>query len=326
MPLLNIPRKGEHDMEHAEHAEHASMPSSGAARRAVSPWRAALVVIAVIPVILACASTARSLASAPASSLRVYIHFEQALVPGKSTKVTVIMEDEQGTYIKFTGDQKLSIDGAALDSPGSFFIATIPRQAPGENVYTFIYTDEHGHQTVVHIPGPREDFVVLAPTAGSQVPLPRPVGTGGPAVPTPTPNKGPQSDPNQPRPPALGDAPLPVRHTLPYPIDSLPRAAGTASTPNRYQVGLSASGPASESCASAQIPCPPIFMYQDPPTETTTIDDHSWPWGRGFETLAPGPGYITASVDVAWNMPQSGFFSCYVMFDTNAVSVPITWV
>lgn len=52
MALLGIPWQGEHDMEDAE---AVGMTAPGAAKRAVSPWRAGLVVITIIPVLLACA-------------------------------------------------------------------------------------------------------------------------------------------------------------------------------------------------------------------------------------------------------------------------------
>src|SRR5262249_41206399 len=296
-----------------EAAEVVGMPPSGAAKRAVSPWRIALVVIVTIPVLLACAQSAKSLASAPASSLRIYLHFEEALIPGDTVRVITEMKGEQRTAVKLTGGQTLAIDGAALDSSSFTSGAMISRHTPGGTGYAFVYTDEHGHQTVVHVPAPREDFKVLSPTPGGLVPLPRRIAGSDLSAPTPTPLNGPQSNPNQPRPPAFADTPLTVRHTLPYLLDSLPQAPGSSTRPNRYQLGLFVHAPPPEACATAPMACPPIFSQQDTPTETTTLDDRSWSWGTGFETLAPGPGSITASVDISWNVPHSGFLSFYVM-------------
>ncbi len=309
--LLDIPLKGAHDME------HAGMPASGAARRAVSLWRPALIGLALLPVLLALACTNTvSLASAPAASLQVSIHFEHALVAGATTRVTVGIFTEPNTYVdQFTGGQTLAIDGVALRPGGS---ATIPRQAPGGvGFYTFTYTDEHGQQTVMHIPAPQVDFAVLAPTAGSRVLLPRPVGAGRNrtgATPIPTP-----ADPSQPRPPQLADAPLTVRYTLPYPLASVPQDSNDS---HRYEVGVGAYAPAWPACP----PSVQNRLVVSPVSGTATIDDSSFAWGTGFETRAPGPRHIVASMGLHLHLPAPGFSAFTAFFDGDSVSVPITWV
>lgn len=272
-----------------------------AVRRAGSRWRAALMALAVIPIILACASIAKSPASAPAASLQVKIHFERALVPGAVTAVAVLFTDKQGAYVNLTGNQKLTINGVALDLRAAPYYAfsTIPRQSAGGNAYTVTYTDEQGRQTILHIPSPRQDFAILAPTAGSRASIPRPGGAS---------------------------SPLTVRYTLPYAPDSLPQGPGRdISTPNLYQVQMAATG----ACTNARPGCTAnVRLVQIPnaPTGAATIDGDVRPPGDGFETLAPGPGAISAGVNIAWNVLASGFLSCYVVFENNAADVPVTWV
>jgi hypothetical protein len=318
------PRKGAaHDMDssnHADAATHAGQPSTGAARRTASSWRVALVGLVLIPVILACTQSVR-LDKAPATILRLELHFAHALVPGPTTEVTLSTFTDPNNYVEaFTGGQTLSIDGVTLGLHGT---TTIPRQKPGGvGFYTLIYTDENGKQTVAHIPAPREDLAITQPTANSRVPLPRRVGAGSkkPAA-TPTPNNDP-SNPYQARPPQFADAPLTLHYSLPYlPESLLPDPYNR----NRYEVGVSVDAP----CAPAWPGCLSPLQYglpTSPPTGTATIDDSTWPWGRGFETRAPGPGQLSLSMNASWSVPDSGFGYLTLDFEDNSVNVPITWV
>jgi hypothetical protein len=148
---------------------------------------------------------------------------------------------------------------------------TFGREAPGGSFYTFNYTDEHGRQTTVAIPGPRENFTILEPAAGSTVPIPKPSGASGQPVATP--------DPYQPRPAELADAPLTVRYGPPYLPSSLPTALSTGQ-PSTYAVDVRAYGP----CASQWPRCNGVFSDNGPASGTATIDDSSAWWGAGFET------------------------------------------
>ncbi|HEV8193327.1 MAG TPA: hypothetical protein VGP82_17830 [Ktedonobacterales bacterium] len=328
MPLLDIPQMGEHDMKQAK---RTGVPSSAVSCVAASPWRAALVGLALLPLTLAlaCTSTMR-LASAPASSLRMSIRFDLALVPAQTT-VSAWLQTNQGTPVALTGGQTLAIDGVPLvaDEGNSHFHTTVPHRAPGGPDYTFTYTDEQGHHTVVHIPAPQADFAVLEPTAGSQVPLPRPVGASrARPVATPTPNL---ADPYQPRPPALADTPLTVRYTLPYQPESVLQEPGPTDTPNQYVVQLSVFGPCAhpgafpQGCATVGSMCDVVIKDQTAPTGSATVDDRDKAWGLGFETCAPGPGEIRMSTFIAWNVPTAAFGGFYVQF-TGVAKAPITWV
>lgn len=282
--------------------------------------RALLAAIAVVPLVLACTSVT-SLESAPAAALRVELLFlHGALVPGRDVSVRVRVRDEHGNFVAFTGGQRLSIDGVAIPKdatgPGGLPL-TIGREAPGASSYHLVYTDERGHQTAVAIPGPREDFAILQPAAGSRVPIPKPGGASG--------QPGAAPAPNPLRSPALVDAPLTVRYALPYlPGDVAGRPA--VGHPSGYHVGPYAQGP----CASQWPHCAGVVealttLGPEAPTGTATIDDSYYLWGSGFETFAPGPGVISAKVVVGWDVPSTGFQDCYVQFDDDT-SVPITWV
>jgi hypothetical protein len=131
--------------------------------------------------------------------------------------------------------------------------------------------------------------------------------------------------PNTPRPPTLADTPLTVRYGLPYlPSDVAGRQA--IGQPARYAVGPFAQG----LCTSQWPHCAGVVsgdtgLGHDVPTGSATIDDSSYLWGLGFETLAPGPGVIGAKVLVGWDVPSPGLLDCYVQFDDDT-SAPITWV
>jgi hypothetical protein len=287
-------------------------------RSPVSRLRALLVALAVIPLALACTNVT-SLDSASASSLRVNIFFTGALAPGENATVSVQVMDAHGDYVAFTGGQQFAIDGETIPEhdTGQHTPPTrtlmFGREAPGGSSYTFVYTDEHGRQTPVAIPGPRENFAILDPASGSAIHIPMPRGTGGQPVAAP--------GPYQPRPAELADAPLTVRYGLPYLPASLPPTLADGQ-PSRYAVDLRATGP----CASQWPQCSEITSYPDTtaPTGTATIDDSSTIWGAGFETLAPGPGAIVASVRAGWDIPATGFLGCHVEFQ-DTVSEPITW-
>jgi hypothetical protein len=305
--------------------------SSETPRHLIVRLRALLVAVALIPVLLAC-SNVTSLDSAPASALRITVLFAGALIPGATTTVTVSVDDAHRNPIVFTGGPRMSINGVAIPETDQQMAlsrtVTIPRVAAGTNAYTFVYDDGHGHRTEVLIPGPQADFALLQPAAGSQVPLPQPVGAGaggaGGAQPAGSP------DPYQIRPPDLADTPPTVRYGLPYLPSALPSSTSTANRDNQYFVNFDLSGP----CATAWPHCngvrsdigiAEIASSGVPPTGTWTIDDSSDVWGAGFETLAPGPGTFWANVDVGWDIPNTGFLNCFVQF-SDSTQVPITWV
>jgi len=118
-----------------------------------------------------------------------------------------------------------------------------------------------------------------------------------------------------------------VRYGLPYLAASLPPNLDNRYPSDNYGVIVRATGP----CASQWPQCNGVsFNGYNPdgstaPTGTATLDDSSTRWGFGFETLAPGPGTIAASVHAGWELPGTGFLGCYVEFH-DSVSEPVTWV
>lgn len=257
-----------------------------------------------------------NLDKAPAASLRLYIIFSHALVPGPTTDVSVYINTAPNSYVQqFTGGQTLTIDGVSFGARGS---ASIPRHPQGgAGFYALTYTDEHGKQTIAHIPAPQTDLAILQPTPGGRVPLPRLAKTSHPQPVATLPTY--PSDQYLPRPPELADTPLTVRYTLPYTPASPPDATGNATT--SYDVLLSARS----QCASGWPRCDPrIDVDEHTPTGTVTFDDKSRPYGHGFETFATGPVTITASMEFRWRAPDSGFQSLDVNFYNNTASAPIT--
>jgi hypothetical protein len=278
-----------------------------------------LVVACAIPFVLACTQVT-TLDKAPASALRIYVRFQGALVAGSLTTVDVNVSDDKGSQVAFTGGQRIAVDGVTIPEQDSgnqhappVRSATVGREAPGGS-YTLSYTDEHGHETIVAIPGPRENFALLDPAPGAHVPLPTPVGAGkGMPTPPATP------PPYQPRPPELADRPLTIRYGLPFLPDALP--PGTGNFPSRYQVRGDASGP----CASKWPQYNGVRFDASPPNGSFAIDDASFIYGAGFETLAPGPGTLWLAADATWYVPDSGFAQLNVEYFDTVIEL-ITWV
>jgi hypothetical protein len=286
--------------------------------------RELLAALAVVPLMLACVRVT-SLATAPAAALHVELLFHGALVPGRDVTVGVRVRDEHGSFVAFMGSQRLSIDGVEIPEGAAALpdlTLTIARKAPGAGPYQLVYTDERGRRTAVAIPSPRADFAILQPAAGSRVLIPTPGGAGAAGRPGATPA------PYSPRAPARADAPLTIRYAPPYlPGDVGGRQVrGHTAGYVKYVKRPYARG----ACASQWPRCAGVLYGVFPfgpaaLTGTATIDDGTSPWGSGFETFAPGPGVVGASVTGGWHVPSTGFSDCYVQFDGDA-SVPITWV
>jgi hypothetical protein len=133
------------DYPEQEPSQRGSPPASGVVPLAAAPWRGIVVGLAVLillPVLLARACTIgvrppgaplppERLDHAPAASLRVYLRFERALVPGQTTTVSGWVTTIQGVGVVLTGGQTLAIDGVPLVRDQRYILATIPRQAPG---------------------------------------------------------------------------------------------------------------------------------------------------------------------------------------------------
>lgn len=326
--LLGRPRKGARDIDHTDHADsaaHAGQASAGAARssqRTAAFWRLALVGLVFVPVILACSTTHStvSLASAPATSLAVSVGFKNGLLPRANVEVGLYIQNAKLDTVKLTGGQTFSIDGVKIPPSGH---VTIPSQPSGAgSFYTLTYTDEHGQQTVVHIPAPQTDFAVTYPEEYGNEPLPRPLHSAN-DQPVPTPSPG------QPRPPELDDSPLIVNYTLPYPINSLPQdpVAGALGQRNMYTVGAQVS----PQCSPAWPKCAPQYpgeMIQNPVTadDSIQLSDSDIGWGNGFEQYTTGYCQVVASMYVGWSMPATGFYLLNVVFDADQVTVPFNLV
>jgi hypothetical protein len=162
-------------------------------RRLARIWTIVTLLAAVL-MLLACMSVAK-LKAAPATTLQLTVVLQGGLVSASQVKISVYITTTPNAWVRFAGHQKLTCNGVnipevvSLNSNGPpTRTVTIPRQPPG-GAYTFVYTDESGHQTSVVVPAPRVDLAVTQPVANAHTLIPKtpsPTGEQDPDCPDPS--------------------------------------------------------------------------------------------------------------------------------------------
>lgn len=287
------------------------------------------VAVGTILVVLACTAQVTQLSVAPASTLSLAMTLDYDLAQAHGTQVyvtvTLVSNESPHAIAHFSGGQYLMVNGVRLSenssSHGVSHVAVIPRQPPGGR-YTMVYTDEHGTHTSVDIPAPQADLAVIEPAPGANVPIPQRETS---AIPTPTPMPTPTVVPS--RTPDNAHVPLVVRYAVPYSPGSLPTSP-LNHTPND-SAAFTVRGAVLGACSPLkQGDCPSvpsISASSDEATGTLTFRDWYLEYGRGFESIEPGPGSIRLDATVRWYVPHSGFGSLQLTY-VDAVDSPITWV
>jgi len=182
-----------------------------------------------------------------------------------------------------SGKQSLTCNGVKVPS------GAVPRQPPG-GAYTFVYTDEQGHQTTLIVPVPQGTFQALSPTPHASVPIP-----------------------------------MNTRHTPPASATPGPRSPEFTNVLSiHYRFLLLPQNATATMSAYASFPNGAVFGTEEPATGTYLLSDAGTPYGQGFEAFPPGPGLITLKASIDWTPPASGFHTVQVVYGATLVYA-ITW-
>ena len=255
--------------------------------------RLVLSLVCVVLVLLACGATpiVNRLAKAPASTINLTVVIDDQLA-FTSEKTTVLVSagfsNKRESFV-LSGKQLLTCDGVRVPN-----MSGVPRRNAG--VYTFVYTDEQGHQTTLLVPVPKGVLDMTFPPGG-----------GGPvALPTTAQDAALVESTPGPRPPALASAFIIHYH---FPLLP-PTATGTVSAYVTSEFGTSKYDEVTGAVEAA--------------TGTYVLSDAGTPLGQGFDGFAPGPGVLMMSAQAHWATTTSGFHRVDVTY-RGEVSIPLTW-
>lgn len=269
------------------------VPSRGCSRQEIRSRKKLLWLLlplgGALVILLACGAAPNTVATAPASTMNLSIRIDNQLIPdstGTMVSIYVTFSNASEGFV-LSGKQTLTCNGVKL--PSGAVRWAVPREPPG-GAYTFVYTDERGHQTTLIVPVPKGTFQVLSPTPDASVPIPMHTRYTPLASATP----GPRS-------PELVNA-LSIHYHFPL-------------VPQNATATMSAYASSSNSA---------VYGTEEPATGTYLLSDAGMPYGQGFEAFPPGPGVITTKTSIDWTPPASGFHTVQVVYGASLVYA-ITW-